>query len=338
MLADHRFIDYVNRQHTDVVVLDHFLQECIGAASYLLNASTVQFSNWPIADGYITSLNIPANPSATPKTGTPFTGLGMTFLQRVGNFLFHYLIVLTRYIQIHVLDNLLVRKGYPWVKVVASEAERIIYAGRSEFLFEVVRPINNRVKHFGATSCMDPSDYVIAMPSDMPMMLPVIADPTESFLLNSSIHNINEIGITCNSSGDYSDLQLSMSLGASRRPQLYQNLSFQTVQKRFDLISHQFPGIDWKLLGIKSFILVSFGSVAQVRALLYNTISYLTMLRSYRTLHQEDQRFWLRWTARNGQKLKHRRLFRLEYIGDGENYFWFSLAFLMYLSVFCLTQ
>ncbi|ETN79936.1 hypothetical protein NECAME_09507 [Necator americanus] len=44
--------------------------ECMGGLAFLLNASVVQYSNWPIADGYITSLNVPANPSAIPKTGS----------------------------------------------------------------------------------------------------------------------------------------------------------------------------------------------------------------------------------------------------------------------------
>ena len=87
----------------------------MGGLSHLLNASVVQFSNWPIADGYITSLNVPANPSATPKTGTPFSGLGMTFLERVSNVLFHNIIVVARVVQVLILDGLFARHGYPEV-------------------------------------------------------------------------------------------------------------------------------------------------------------------------------------------------------------------------------
>ncbi|VDL64451.1 unnamed protein product [Nippostrongylus brasiliensis] len=187
MLDDQRFLQHLSTQRTDVVVLDHFLQECMGGLTYLLNTSVVQFSNWPIADGYITSLNVPANPSAVPKTGTlvssdlkrdfhlfllwmttflgtPFTGLGMTFSERVTNWLFHSVIVITRYIQVYVLERMFTRKGFPEVEIIRSEAERAIYAGRSEFLFDVVRPINNRLKHFGSISKMQPTDYVTVLP------------------------------------------------------------------------------------------------------------------------------------------------------------------------------
>lgn len=46
------------------------------AASLLNSPATIQFSNWPIADGYISSLNIPAPPSAYPKTSTAFSANG----------------------------------------------------------------------------------------------------------------------------------------------------------------------------------------------------------------------------------------------------------------------
>ncbi|ETN79935.1 hypothetical protein NECAME_09506, partial [Necator americanus] len=41
-------------------------------------------------------------------------------------------------------------KSFAKVDLMTAEAQRTIYAGRSEFLFEVVRPINNRVKHFAS--------------------------------------------------------------------------------------------------------------------------------------------------------------------------------------------
>lgn len=130
--------------NAEVVVLDHFLQvllnlapldikisvqECIGGLSHLLNASVIQFSNWPIADGYVTSLNIPANPSSVPKTGnivhpnkiekstqgSPFSGLGMSFFERVLNYLYHNIINLARIVQVYILNSLFARHGYPQV-------------------------------------------------------------------------------------------------------------------------------------------------------------------------------------------------------------------------------
>lgn len=40
----------------------------------------------------------------------------MTFGQRVGNFLFHNVIVATRYVQIYVLERMFTRKGFPEVR------------------------------------------------------------------------------------------------------------------------------------------------------------------------------------------------------------------------------
>ncbi|KAK6043310.1 hypothetical protein COOONC_19184 [Cooperia oncophora] len=165
-------------------------EECMGGLSFLLNSSVVQYSNWPVADGYITSLNVPANPSATPKTGTPYSGHGMSFGERIINTLFHWIIIITRYIQIYVLDSMFTRKGFPQVGIIQSEAERLIYAGRSEFLFDVIRPINNRVKHFGGGSKINPRDYVTVLPEDSLLKASsvICKAPTTNFrYMNSSL-------------------------------------------------------------------------------------------------------------------------------------------------------
>lgn len=107
-------------------------------------------------------------------SATPYSGLGMSFFQRVANLLFHWNIIIARYIQRNWLFETLERSNLSevikatsqqrhrekskfchnplivQVDLIKSEAQRIIYAGRSEFLFEVVRPINNRVKHFAS--------------------------------------------------------------------------------------------------------------------------------------------------------------------------------------------
>lgn len=119
----------------------------------LLNATTIQFSNWPISDGYITSLNIPANPSFVAKTSTIFSGRGMNYFERIGNTIFHLLIILARIIQIYIINSFYSSIGHPYVELNNIEANHMFYVGRSEFLAEPIRPINNRIKHFGCASC-----------------------------------------------------------------------------------------------------------------------------------------------------------------------------------------
>lgn len=53
------------------------------------------------------------------------------------------------------------------------------------------------------------------------------------------------------------------------------------------------------------------------------------MLASFRDFHSERQDFWIEWSARNGKKLRTRRLLRMDYIGDTENTFWLSLLFMI---------
>ncbi|XGW24512.1 hypothetical protein V3C99_006158, partial [Haemonchus contortus] len=272
MLDDQRFLQYLRTQKPDVVLLDHFLQECMGGLAFLLNSSVVQYSNWPIADGYITSLNVPANPSATPKTGTPFSGHGMSFGQRVVNTLFHSIIIITRYIQIYVLNSMFARKGFPQVEIVQSEADRLIYAGRSEFLFDVVRPISNRVKHFGGVSKMDPRDYITVLPQASPRRTSTTnfqSSSTGIRYMNSSLDRLSRSNSTYMPISFLSCVCSSKSSAerssATRRSRLYENVAVEPMTKRFNAISKEFPQLNWPSLVTKPFILVSFGSVAQAQ-------------------------------------------------------------------------
>ncbi|EPB72149.1 glycosyltransferase family 28 protein [Ancylostoma ceylanicum] len=243
--------------------------ECMGGLAYLLNTSVVQFSNWPIADGYITSLNVPANPSATPKTGTPYSGLGMSFGERVGNLLFHWVIITARIIQNFVLSRMFARKGFPEVDIIRSEAERAIYAGRSEFLFDVVRPINNRVKYFGSNIQMNPSDYVTVIPelheNHRDVMHPQsgINCRQNIQLPNSTAQLPLSLSDCLCQNGPVSFAAANISSLPVRRTNLYMELDRSSVQQKFLEISRQFPELDWPSLTKEKFILVSFGSVAQ---------------------------------------------------------------------------
>ncbi|KAK5969032.1 Glycosyltransferase family 28 protein [Trichostrongylus colubriformis] len=244
----------------------------MGGLAFVLNSSVIQYSNWPVADGYITSLNVPANPSAIPKTGTPYSGHGMPFLHRVVNTLFHHIIILARVIQTYVLNSLFARKGFPQYETIKSEAERIFYAGRSELLFEVVRPINNRVKHFGGVSKMNPSDYVTLLPGTSSKRTGPVScrAPTTGFrYLNSSLssaiwNNSTTLPLTFINCICSSESAVMKPL-AIRRPHLYEGLVAEDVKKRFNAISNEFPQLNWSSLTTEPFILVSFGSVAQAQ-------------------------------------------------------------------------
>uniref|UniRef100_A0A0N5CDF9 glucuronosyltransferase n=1 Tax=Strongyloides papillosus TaxID=174720 RepID=A0A0N5CDF9_STREA len=127
----------------DLIVIDHFLQECITSLFSKMNITTIQFSNWPLADGYISSLNIPAMPSSVPKTGTLFSGIEMSFFERSVNFLFHLVIVITR-----ILQSLSMFFDFD-SNIFEIEARHLFYVSRGEMIIEPVRPINNRIKYFG---------------------------------------------------------------------------------------------------------------------------------------------------------------------------------------------
>uniref|UniRef100_A0A0K0FLN9 glucuronosyltransferase n=1 Tax=Strongyloides venezuelensis TaxID=75913 RepID=A0A0K0FLN9_STRVS len=127
----------------DLLVIDHFLQECLTSLFSKMNITTIQFSNWPLADGYISSLNIPAMPSSVPKTGTLFSGIKMSFFERSINFLFHLVIVITR-----ILQSLSMFFDFN-SNIFEIEARHLFYVSRGEMIIEPVRPINNRIKYFG---------------------------------------------------------------------------------------------------------------------------------------------------------------------------------------------
>lgn len=79
----------------------------------LLNTTTVQFSNWPISDGYITPLNVPASPSFVPSTSTMYPGNGLDFGKRVGNSISHAFVYIGRTMQQLNVRRLYSAMGYP---------------------------------------------------------------------------------------------------------------------------------------------------------------------------------------------------------------------------------
>ncbi|KAK0426133.1 hypothetical protein QR680_009547 [Steinernema hermaphroditum] len=237
LLGSAEFQRFKERNDVDLVVVDHFIQECFTSLASLLNATTVQFSNWPIADGYVSALNLPAPPSSVPKTGTAFSSLGMSFFDRVRNTLFHSLIVFARSVQTAVINHFYSNHGFA-LDLYSVEASHLFYVGRSEFLAEPLRPLSNRIKHFGCASCKSPEEYLTSPPRN-PSAAPakrerVVEGPR---LPNGSI-------VLCGERVDLKDLAMA--------------------ELRHTQMAIDFPEIEFGRLDRSPFVLVSFGSVAQL--------------------------------------------------------------------------
>ncbi|KAI6178618.1 Glucuronosyltransferase [Aphelenchoides besseyi] len=230
------FKSYLKQKRPDLVVIDHFLQECFMGAAAVLNTTTVKYSNWPLADGYTTSMNVPGNPATVPKTGTSFSSLGMNFGNRMN------------------LDD--------------AQALHLLYAGRAEFLVEPIRPISNRIKHFGCPKCKDKTHYEIQRPSFLQLTAIKLQIPTAESQISIviDVHNktrliTNPIGLCntdCPREKNYTLVNQTSSVIISSK--LTENLT--EPEKRYIHALNEFP--DLNLLEEGPFILISFGSVAEV--------------------------------------------------------------------------
>lgn len=67
----------------------------------------MQFSNWPVCDGYITPFNVPSPPSYVPNTSTLFPGNGMNFVTRIRNFFAHWGFFNGRLIQTYLAKSII---------------------------------------------------------------------------------------------------------------------------------------------------------------------------------------------------------------------------------------
>uniref|UniRef100_A0A1I7UIY6 glucuronosyltransferase n=1 Tax=Caenorhabditis tropicalis TaxID=1561998 RepID=A0A1I7UIY6_9PELO len=234
----------------------------MGGLAHLLNASVIQFSNWPLSDGYVTSLNLPASPASVPKTGTRLSSNSMSFLQRCQNVLFHIAILVTRFVQMNTLDTMFAKRNYPWIQVEQNEASRPIFASRAEMIFEPIRPINNRIKFFGAASTMTPENYISSSShfQNDPITL------TPSVILRSNISNISAECESCH----------RRSSKVRRRQWMFDMMQTRNiVQTRQLELRTKYSSIDWDRVHNEKFVLVTFGSVAQIDKIHYELLESL---------------------------------------------------------------
>uniref|UniRef100_A0A914ZD63 glucuronosyltransferase n=1 Tax=Panagrolaimus superbus TaxID=310955 RepID=A0A914ZD63_9BILA len=265
LLTSGEFYKFTYQRKYDLVIVDHFIQECVTTMASLLNATTIQFSNWPIADGYITSLNIPAYPSYVAKTGTFFSSTRMTLLERARNTIFHIIIVIARTIQTYVINSFYARIGHSHIELYNVESNHLLYAGRSEFLVEPLRPINNRIKHFGCAACKSRNEYIIKPPkgyfsSQIGRKIEPLRNDNDSFVITFPASN-NYTLIDCNLTTKVQKRLPTITLPTTTISTI---INETEAEQRFLKAKHDFPDINFDELEVQKFIIVSFGSVAKV--------------------------------------------------------------------------
>ncbi|VDD91822.1 unnamed protein product [Enterobius vermicularis] len=233
-------------QSVDLVIVDHFLQECLVLLATNLHTSMVMYSNWPIADGYISSFNVPANPSSVPKTGTTHSGIYMTFRERTLNTLFHLTIIIARILG--SVAYIYMSKNYNLTEInfLVAEADIIFYGGRSELIFDTVRPINSRVKYFGCPQCKSKDKFKIKMPKSVVDFSP----------------NWN-----CTHSNTSYSVPQCTDLRQKKRTNRVSEVAYSALsvyEKRYIETQKEFPKLDFGYLHHNKFALLSFGSVTKL--------------------------------------------------------------------------
>uniref|UniRef100_A0A915D6X5 glucuronosyltransferase n=1 Tax=Ditylenchus dipsaci TaxID=166011 RepID=A0A915D6X5_9BILA len=252
------FQHFLRFKRPSLVVVDHFLQECM------------------------------TPPSAYPKTGTLFSSKRMDkFGTRLANSLFHAFIVLARWLQSLFINAFYAKAGYGYIDMTDVESKHLLYAGRSELLAESVRPISNRIKHFGCDYCNSPDEYLIKQPNSQfqvhTLVHQKLRDTTKSPHISTfSDANINQIKLLLPESPKFYFRRPDASLLCSNfcrksASGITPSKSFATIkihpiiasnttilEQRYLATQQNFPDLDLDLLEHHKFILVSFGSVAKV--------------------------------------------------------------------------
>uniref|UniRef100_A0A158R4I2 glucuronosyltransferase n=1 Tax=Syphacia muris TaxID=451379 RepID=A0A158R4I2_9BILA len=278
----------------------------------LLNSTTVQYSNWPIADGYLTSFNVPANPSYVAKTLTPFSLLSKNCFKFVKNKALVYQSII---LQIDVFD---------------IEAKQIIYGSRSGILFEPVRPISNRIKHFGCPSYM-PSKLLKMILTTLGEVNHLVIwqtnSDTKTYLVNQTIpSNV----VICS--------WVPMKYLLAHRNILY-IVTHGGINTINELLFYGVPIIGIPLQ-VNNFyysdIIVSIKVSVNCCQCQINLHSSNSELRHY----SDSQRFWLQWAARHGVALRKngRKYFDLFYRSSFDYFAVPQLAsiFLIVVTLFCV--
>ena len=146
------------------------------------------------------------------------------------------------------------------------ESGHLFYGGRAEFLAEPVRPISNRIKHFGCAQCK----YGVLL-----FMLKTLAlyfrGPEDYFILRTNKDEIKtaksekKFGSNIPSSStpmieNYTNNCLICANTSSTQRVLSEDA---VISERYKRIRQEWPEVDWQTLERRTFVLVSFGSMAK---------------------------------------------------------------------------
>uniref|UniRef100_A0A914CAU6 Glucuronosyltransferase n=1 Tax=Acrobeloides nanus TaxID=290746 RepID=A0A914CAU6_9BILA len=271
MIYSGNFKKIAESHQFDLIVIDHHLQECLVVLVSLLNATVVEFSNWPITDGYISTMNVPSPPSYVPRTTTYFSGIQMDFISRVRNTIVDLIFTFARVTQRLAIWHFYGNIGYSNIDLMDVEAEHLFYAGRSELLTEVIRPVNNRIRHFGCAQCGPASNYYIKKPNSLEIFgTKTRGDKAASFIYVTNENSTECLKETCAEENsilknqNLSEKIEERSVYFEENLEIFQNLNISELENRYLRVQEEYMDIDFDQLEKTKFILVSFGSVAKV--------------------------------------------------------------------------
>uniref|UniRef100_A0A914VAD3 glucuronosyltransferase n=1 Tax=Plectus sambesii TaxID=2011161 RepID=A0A914VAD3_9BILA len=144
--------DAFRNESYDLVIVDYLLQECGEAIGAFLNKSiSVSVANYPFMSTYTSSMALPSNPSSVPETMTALPS-SMNFVQRTQNTIVQGMFLGLRVLSIVVIDWIFWFHGVT-VDVGKFESDQIFVGSPLQALIGTPRPIDNRFKYFGCSTC-----------------------------------------------------------------------------------------------------------------------------------------------------------------------------------------
>ncbi|KAL3105419.1 hypothetical protein niasHT_025783 [Heterodera trifolii] len=181
-----------------------------------------------------------------------------SFSVRLRNSLFHALISLVRFLQRRMIArffaSLEMFYGHRGVRLEQAEAAHLFYAGRGEFIAEPIRPISNRIKHFGCAKCQSETRKMGQSKSR--------GIDTKKSEQSEKGQKLDWPNTTTKATAWREEAAFECENGT--------NSDGQRVKLERHLVSvspnirQQFTRIDWEEIERSPFVLVSFGSIAKV--------------------------------------------------------------------------
>ncbi|KAL3104648.1 hypothetical protein niasHT_022359 [Heterodera trifolii] len=181
-----------------------------------------------------------------------------SFSVRLRNSLFHALISLVRFLQRRMIErffaSLEMFYGHRGVRLEQAEAAHLFYAGRAEFIAEPIRPISNRIKHFGCGKCQSETRKMGQRKGG--------GIGTKKSEQSEKAQKLGWPNPTTKASAWRGEAAFGCKNGTNSDGQMAKlNRHLVSVSPN---IRQQFPQIDWEEIARSPFVLVSFGSIAKV--------------------------------------------------------------------------